>query len=307
MNKQNTQSLNPLKVFLWPPVMAEEIAPIWTGETFKFHSGRTTAILEYTDSESNWNDALVMLVEDEATPATHPIDVASRRLAIRSFKKYLTNKNSILLDIGCSSGFLLKEIIKQLPFYYPIGADYLFSSLQRVAQNIRNVPLLQFDLRNSPLPEGCVDGISCINVLEHIDDDVKAIQEIFRMLKPGGIAHIEVPATPSCYDIYDEHAMHHRRYKLSDLEKKASLAGFSILFKTHLGFFTYPVFYLVKKYNQQFLSASPEQKAKKVEKMLKKTSNSFLLSNFMKLELFLGKVISYPIGIRSIIIVQKPK
>ncbi|HTC13560.1 MAG TPA: hypothetical protein VK692_05030, partial [Chthoniobacterales bacterium] len=56
---------------------------------------------------------------------------------------------------------------------------------------------------------------------EHIDEDFKALQEIYRILKPGGLAHIEVPADPSSFDFYDEVLMHFRRYRLGDLTTKA--------------------------------------------------------------------------------------
>lgn len=51
----------------------------------------------------------------------------------------------------------------------------------------------QFDLIKIDLPDNHVDIVLCIHVLEHIEDDVKAMAEIYRILKPGGWALFMVP------------------------------------------------------------------------------------------------------------------
>ena len=294
-----------LHSFPWPLPPAETTLPHWTGSSFQFSSGEKSYVLEYAETESQWSDALTLLHEAEAGNGSHPIDVASRRLAIETFQKYLSQKNNIILDVGCSSGFLLNDIRSDLPFCHVIGADYIAGPLKRLGQQIEEIPLLQFDLRHSPLPDACLDAISCINVLEHIDDDISALKEIYRMLKPGGIAHIEVPAVPSCYDIYDEHLMHHRRYKMAELSKTVCNLKFKILKKTHLGFFVFPAFYIIKKKNQKLLSLPLEIKQKEVKKIMNQTSSSSLMKAVMKIEVLLGRLFSFPIGIRCIMVLKK--
>ncbi|MBN08806.1 MAG: SAM-dependent methyltransferase [Flavobacteriaceae bacterium] len=52
---------------------------------------------------------------------------------------------------------------------------------------------IKADLCNLPLKDNCYNLILCNHVLEHIDDDKKAMMEIYRVLKPGGIAILQVP------------------------------------------------------------------------------------------------------------------
>jgi len=52
---------------------------------------------------------------------------------------------------------------------------------------------VSMDLQASPLPDCTFDWIVCNHVLEHVPDDRKAMHEIFRMLKPGGTALLQVP------------------------------------------------------------------------------------------------------------------
>ncbi len=49
------------------------------------------------------------------------------------------------------------------------------------------------DLSAAPLRDDTVDGALCIHVLEHVDDDRRAIKELFRVLKPGGWVVVSVP------------------------------------------------------------------------------------------------------------------
>jgi len=66
------------------------------------------------------------------------------------------------------------------------------------------------------------------NVLEHIDNDVEALNEIRRKIKPGGKLAIYVPALPFLYSGLDEKVGHYRRYTKKELVKKVSEAGFTI-------------------------------------------------------------------------------
>jgi predicted SAM-dependent methyltransferase len=54
-----------------------------------------------------------------------------------------------------------------------------------------------FDIRNIEMPDKSFNFIVCSHVLEHIDEDIKAMKELYRILKPNGIAFIQVPIWPS--------------------------------------------------------------------------------------------------------------
>jgi ubiquinone/menaquinone biosynthesis C-methylase UbiE len=56
-------------------------------------------------------------------------------------------------------------------------------------------PLIKnhFDIKQLPFEENYFDLIICYHVLEHVEDDHKAMQELFRVLKSGGVALLQVP------------------------------------------------------------------------------------------------------------------
>lgn len=280
----------------------------WTGRQFVATEGdgsQACNVLTYDQTPSNWSDDLTRLHEDEAGEK-HPIDIASRRLALRSIRKWVTRPSPVLLDVGCSSGHLLKEMIATVPDALVIGADYIPELLERLAARMPGVPLLQFDLRRCPLPDDSIDAVTCLNVLEHIDDDALALRQIHRILRGGGgIAHIEVPAGPHLYDIYDEQLMHHRRYRLADLLQLAKSIGFEVLAATHLGFLVYPAFRAVKLKNRALLSKSAEEKRAIVSGQIRSTRQSLPLTMAIKLEAALGRMMRFPVGIRCVVVLRK--
>ena len=66
------------------------------------------------------------------------------------------------------------------------------------------------------------------NVLEHIEDDVKALKKIKEKMQVGGSLAIYVPALPFLYSDFDKSVGHFRRYRKKELLEKVSLAGFKI-------------------------------------------------------------------------------
>jgi ubiquinone/menaquinone biosynthesis C-methylase UbiE len=214
------------KDFPWPAFGEGKQIPIWTGSHFEIGSNRMK-VLAFTQSESAWSPELTEMHEMEAS-TSHPIDLASRALAVDSMKLLKVREKPIILDVGCSSGFLVADLMRGLPEAEVIGADYILEIVLKGAQRLPNNPFLQFDLRRCPLPDACIDGVTALNVLEHMDDDLRAFAEIYRILKRGGLAHIEVPADPGSFDLYDEILLHFRRYRLRELVEKARKSGFNV-------------------------------------------------------------------------------
>lgn len=295
-----------LETFPWPPLAGANLPPHWNGQSFTM-AGQSSPILQYDSSSSHWSDDLTLSHEAEAGHGDHPIDRASREAALATVRRALPEGRGIVLDAGCSSGFLLHDLRAAFPAIDLIGADYIPGPLRRLATALPGLPLVQFDLRKCPFPDNSVNVVTCLNVLEHIDQDEQALHHIWRILKPGGVAHVEVPAAPSCYDIYDEYLMHHRRYTMRELAGKARRAGFTTVSRTHLGALVFPAFYFVKRRNRRLLGLPADQKKAKVHEMMRRTRRSALMEQAVRLELALGKWLSFPMGIRCVIVLRKDK
>lgn len=283
----------------FPPTQPNGPIPQWENGVFSV-GDQHVGVLEYSSNLAGWNDELTSFHEDNAGD-NHFIDCASRQHAISQIKQHVTVKNPVIMEIGCSSGHLLALLDKEIPNATLIGADIVYAPLLKLAEKHTNIPMLRFDLLSCPLPDNSVDAIILLNVLEHIEDDTAALKQIKRILKPGGVAIIEVPAGPHLYDLYDKALLHFRRYLLTDLNKQVSDLDFKIVKKSHLGFFIYPGFWFVKQRNKRLSNETVENQKRIVEKNIRDTGSSKLMHQLMKIELLLGNWINYRKGIRCLL------
>lgn len=262
------------------------------------------AVLEYPGEETGWTDTLTELHEREAPD--HYLDRASRAAALDAVRRHLTSAVPIpiVLEIGCSSGSLLRLLHTELAGAALAGADVVSGPLRRLASNLPGVPLLRFDLVNCPLPEACVDIVVLLNVLEHIADDVAALRQVRRILKPGGAAVIEVPASPGLYDDYDRALRHVRRYRLRDLIRSVREAGLVVERRSHLGFSLFLGFWLVKKFHRRRHGEAAGERF--VARRIRLSGGGALPEALMRLELVLGRFVPFPFGIRCLVTCIRP-
>ena len=286
--------------FNLPPPNGFKQNPIWDG--INFHIGDLVfSVLEYSENFSGWSDDLTSFHEDVAGHM-HPIDLASRKDALTQLDRQATTSKTVILEVGCSSGFMLKELAEKYSDCYVIGSDVVKDPLYKLANDLPGVPILRFDLLKNPLPNNCVDTVIMLNVLEHIQNDILALKNIYNLLKPGGRLIIEVPAGPKLYDSYDKELHHFRRYSAREISDKLIQNGFIIQRTSHLGFLLYPAFYVSKTINKLRGSA----KLANVRVRIQKTRESYIFKILMGLESKYLSNVNLPFGIRILITAMKP-
>jgi ubiquinone/menaquinone biosynthesis C-methylase UbiE len=267
--------------------------------------GQELPVLAYETSTSGWTDELTSFHEDTAGD-NHSIDIASRRHTIAALRRGIKTKNPVIIDIGCSSGSLLRALRDGFPNATLIGADYIGGPLRGLAASIPGVPFLQFNLVTCPLFSNSIDAVVLLNVLEHIKDDFAAMQQGFRITKPGGLVVIEVPAGPHLFDIYDKQLMHFRRYNLKTLCEMLQRVGFHIEERSHLGALVYPAFAAVKKKNRQHMDCPDDMQREIVAKNISQTRERPLIKTLLRIEEVLRPYVHYPAGIRCLVTCRKP-
>lgn len=160
--------------------------------------------------------------------ATHWWHVAKRRLIIRLLNRYLEEDKTRLrhLDIGCGTGMMLWELSGcQLN----IGVDLSSPALNHCqSRGLANVAVADLNHR-LPFKSESFEIITMLDVLEHLDNDLFALQEIWRVLKPQGLFILTAPAHPSLWTYWDEILGHKRRYREADLKNSLQASGFKLL------------------------------------------------------------------------------
>ncbi len=79
------------------------------------------------------------------------------------------------------------------------------------------------------LGEGTYDSVVFLNVLEHIEDDLGALERINRLLRPGGTIVVLVPQYKWLFGSFDRQVGHHRRYIKSELRDRLHATGFQLV------------------------------------------------------------------------------
>ncbi len=103
---------------------------------------------------------------------------------------------------------LLKEPVKMLH----IAPEQAFYKRFKKASNIEYItgdlesPLadVHFDIHDMPFEDESFDFVMCNHVLEHVQDEFKATSEIYRILKKGGWAILQVPINESFETTYED-------------------------------------------------------------------------------------------------------
>ena len=151
---------------------------------------------------------------------------ARNRLLVWALRRYFHTARSFL-EIGCGTGFVLAGIRRAFPALALAGAEIFSEGLAHAGERAPGAALFQMDARRMPFEEE-FDVVGAFDVLEHIEQDVAVLSEMFRAVRPGGGIMLTVPQHPFLWSRVDEHARHKRRYTRGELIGKVRGAGFEI-------------------------------------------------------------------------------
>ena len=208
-------------------------------------------------------------------------------------------KDSLLLDIGCSSGIFLKDL-ERLGFKKEnlFGIDISEKAIENCKNNgIQNVFVM--DAQKISLTEK-FDIIVASDCLEHLRDDIGAIKNWSALLKTGGMLCVFVPAFQSLWSTHDEVNMHYRRYTNKELEDKLTSEKLTILKSSYWNFSLFIPLYLFRKIDG-ILSRNKKKEGQVIEG---KITNVVLLQ-LLLFENRLLKYVNFPFGVSTFCIAKK--
>lgn len=133
-----------------------------------------------------------------------------------------------VLDAGCGIGNFT-ALLEPLADYV-LALDLSQENLQLLrsrfsASSVVEVAAHDLDVDFEIVARKNIDTIVCLDVIEHVEDDVALLERFRDIASPGGHLIIKVPACPWLYGSVDEASGHYRRYTPRQLRERAASAG----------------------------------------------------------------------------------
>ena len=166
--------------------------------------------------------------------------ITRKELIKQCMNKYI-NKDAKIIEVGAGTGNVTKCLIEN--GYSNISVGEMHISALDYAKSYGIKDRFFFDLLDSPF----VDEFECVcafDVIEHIENDHLAIQNISQSIIGGGNLIISVPALNFLWNEHDVDVGHKRRYSKASIKKLLEENGFEIKYIKYFFIFIIPLLIL---------------------------------------------------------------
>ena len=130
-----------------------------------------------------------------------------------------------VLDAGAGQGTMSTRLER---LGYEVTSTDVSQAQVEALRGRLSGPVAEASVMDLPFEDESFDGAVLGEVLEHVEDDRGALGEVARVLRPGGVLAVSVPANPGIYGPSDEWAGHVRRYTRRALIEACTGAGLTI-------------------------------------------------------------------------------
>src|SRR5712664_2424761 len=200
-----------------------------------------------------------------------------------------------ILDVGCGTGANLQMLAE---FGVAEGVDVAAEALEFCrARGLGSVR--QGAAESLPYEDAQFDLVTGLDVVEHLDDDVAGLREMFRVLRPGGRALLFVPAFMFLWGVQDDISHHRRRYTINELRAAVKKAGFEVERATYanLTFFA-PI--LAGRAIMKITGLKPAS-----ENNINVSALNGIFGRFLGAESLFLKRINFPLGVSAICVARR--
>ncbi|MGI8825551.1 MAG: class I SAM-dependent methyltransferase [Chloroflexota bacterium] len=174
---------------------------------------------------------------DATLAATSPVslEIQSRLANAENYNRWIFSQiapyvGRRILDVGCAIGnitqfYVDREIV--------VGLDVMEEELAVARRRFagKNFEAHLMDVSSDALGQfrdRSLDTVVCLNVLEHVEDDVHALRNMARTVLPGGRLCLLVPVNKWLFGPMDSVDHHYRRYTRREMNAKLAEAGLEV-------------------------------------------------------------------------------
>lgn len=223
-----------------------------------------------------------------------------RRAILETFMRGVVDKirtpHSALriLDVGCGTGANL-EMLAQ--FGTAEGVDVSDDALEFCRK--KGLTVQKGLAETLPYEAESFDVTTALDVVEHLDDDIAGLKEMYRVTKSGGYSLIFVPAFMWLWGVQDDISHHRIRYTRSQITQRLETAGFTVERATYANFtFFAPV--LGGRTIMRITGIKPES-----ENNINISALNGLFGKLFSAERFWLKNLNFPFGVSIVVVARK--
>lgn len=217
-------------------------------------------------------------------------------------KAHLENdRSNRVLDIGAGTGIIL-ELLQRYGTAY--GVEISTVAIQMLRQRGLNFVVQSDANRPMSFKSDAFSIVTCLDVLEHLENDSGLLKEMVRVCKPGGLILITVPAMRFLWSRHDEALHHKRRYTKKQLLNQIASLNCSVIKASYFN-------------ASLFLPIAAVRRLKSLWREEKDATSDF----FMPLPEWLNKalyfwytselsclrILNFPFGVSIVLMIQKPE
>lgn len=153
------------------------------------------------------------------------------RWTLNKFKKFFKGE---ILEVGCGIGNFTRYLINYGKVWAIDMDPGFIKEAKKITSGVGNIGYGDLEKGDYFFGNKKFDTVVCINVLEHIKNDIKALKNLFKLIKNNGYLILLVPGHQFLYGGIDRAIGHYRRYQFENLAKLVKEMGLKVILARRL-------------------------------------------------------------------------
>jgi SAM-dependent methyltransferase len=225
-----------------------------------------------------------------------------KRVIVRHWIQRLRplSPNDILADCGAGTGVFAAEMAALCQV---LAIDDHEESLALASEKLGPDRVRRGSCTHLPLPDQAVDVLSALDVIEHIEHDRQALAEFSRVVRPGGLVVITVPALMILWSDWDVALHHFRRYTRRSLLDIIPRDSFDIVHCAYINVAAFPLVLLVRRARAFMNRIGFQSHSRSEDNVPSKWINALLQWSFVQLAC--QRALRFPAGVGLLAVLRK--